>query len=277
MFQYLSIITTITGMFTLLDLFVEKRAKAKVAEYVFGFGTANLAGFEHSVITGLLSLYKVDGRLSLRRVLFRYSGMISLLIAIMSVIGTYIWRVDFLREDLTSPFQYILQTIILIPMAALVFWPFDCWSLWVTNKIFKSNVSPSLISFAGRILLDIIVTILPLIILLFGVFVVMGVFKTYIVDIEAIQGVSDINSANAVFTILVLVVFTTILLNIAGSLLITAVQLFTLGIGVSIRLTLRVTRLNQHLAMVSSAPDFPFTFIGLLCGISATVVTMILT
>jgi len=65
-------------------------------------------------------------------------------------------------------------------------------------------------------------------------------------------------------------------LNAFGSLLITFVQLLTLGVGMLLRSLLRLTRLNQGLAMVSRAHEFPFTFIGLIVGLtSACIVTIV--
>jgi len=148
MFQLLSIFTTITGLFTLLDLFVEKNAKAKVAEYVFGFGSANLAGFENNTINALLSPLKIEGRLSHKRVLFRYSGIIAILITAISFFSMFLLPVP---EDAEPIFRRIFNIIVTIPILVLIFWPFDCWSLWVTDKIFSGKQSSSLFSFIGHV------------------------------------------------------------------------------------------------------------------------------
>jgi len=264
MFQLLSIFTTITGLFTLLDLFVEKNAKAKVAEYVFGFGSVNLAGFENNTINALLSPLKIEGRVSHKRVLFRYSGIISILITIFTIVSIFILPHT---EDSKSILHEFIEAFIFLPVMALIFWPFDCWSLWVTNKIFSEKKSASLFSFIGRILLDILITLLPLAVALAGLYFFGTIMKP-------VTG----NAPETGITYWVFfIAFFFIALNVMGSLLVTFVQLLTLILGVFLRTALRVTKLNQHIAMISRAHEFPFTFIGLVLGIMGAVTTTILT
>lgn len=266
MFQLLSIFTTITGLFTLLDLFVEKNAKAKVAEYVFGFGSANLAGFEYNTINALLSPLKIDGRLSYKRVLFRYSAIIAILINVIPFFGIFLFP-EKENSDSISILNEILEVAFYIPLMTLVFWPFDCWSLWVTNKIFSVKKSSSLFSFIGRVLSDVLITLLPLAIATAGFYslvVLMGLFTENALK----TGIAYWIFYGTLFFII---------LNLLGSLLVTIAQLLTLILGVFLRAILRLTKLNQHIAMISRAHEFPFTFIGLVLGVLGAVSAVILT
>jgi len=264
MFQLISIFTTITGLFTLLDLFVEKDAKAKVAEYVFGFGNANLAGFEYNTINALLSPLKVDGRVSYKRVLFRYSGVIAILITAISFFSLFLLPEP---EEAESIFRRTFNVIVNIPIMVLIFWPFDCWSLWVTNKVFSEKKSSSLFSFIGRVLIDVLITLMPLVIASIGLYFL---FNPIVLIPE---DTSELTIAAWISTW----AFAFIFFNVIGSLLVTAVQLLTLTLGVLLRTVLRLTKLNQHVAMVSSVHEFPFTFIGLVMGVIGAVTTAVVT
>jgi len=259
--EILTIVTSIAGIFTLMDLFIEKQAKAKISEYVFGFGTADLSKFEHNVIQALLSHLRVDGRISFKRVLFRYSMVIALLISVLSFLGEFIapyFIPDYEPDDV---WKNLLESVIAIPILTIFFWPFDCWSLWVTNRIFGKHESRSFVHFLGRVLLDVFLTLLPLCILIL------------IISFISIEG--SISKESLTFTVLIsfLVI---VLANAFGSLIITAIQLLTLAVGMTLRFLMRLTRLNQGLAMVSRAHEFPFTFIGLICGVSAAAITPLL-
>jgi len=252
MIQYFSIITTITGIFTILDLFIVKEAKNKVAEYVFGFGEANLATFESQVVTALISPFKTGNRLSYAKTLFRYSLLIFTFSLISILMYGYFNDVE-MREILQNAASAwwrstkLFSTVLII--GSILCWPFDFWSLWVTNKLFIENRSSSLFGFVWRILADIILTILPLAI-------VFGLIHYLFQD----ASVSTVGGRIFVMGFIIVGA------NMVGALMITILQLATLFIGIFTRVVLRATRFNQRIAMVSRANEFPFTFIGLLCG-----------
>ncbi len=254
MLEFISIVTSIAGLFTLLDLFIEKNAKAKISEYVFGFGTADLSSFEHNVIQALLSRLRVDGRISFKRVLFRYSMVIAAILTFVGFMLEFVFQYDWIIDEEESFPLRLAEILAGFPLGIALFWPFDCWSLWVTNKIFGGNRSGSVLIFLGRTLLDITVTVLPLI-LIFGIAGYIAI-KT-----------GDPDGGFTFYIVIIFAVFS--MVNLFGSLLITMAQLLTLFVGMLLRFFLRVTRLNQGLAMVSRAHEFPFTFIGLITSLSA--------
>ncbi len=257
MIEFLTIVTSITGVFTLLDLFVEKQAKAKIAEYVFGFGEVNLRGFESNVIRALLSIYKTGDRISFRKVLFRYSGVVALITILGMILSALLGKLDFLDID---PSEFLeLSTIWELPfaivIAALMYWPFDSWSLWVTNKIFGQADHGSLIKYMIKVLVDIFVTLAPMI----------------LISIAAMYCIMQIDE-DSIFAVISSFVLTATVVNALGSLLITFVQVLTLLMGMFFRMIMRLTKLNQRIAMVSRAHEFPFTFIGLVIAISGALI-----
>lgn len=256
MFQLLTIVTTITGIFTILDLFIEENAKAKVAEFVFGFGDTNFSGFESNAIRALLSPFKINGRLSYKRIFFRYSCLISVLLTIFALFLTYVIKVDFFKSSYDSVFLEALELLVSIPLVAVLFWPFDCWSLKVTDKIFGSKQSSSALQFIGRVVADVLITLLPLALVAAGLYLL-------VVTSSVTEGTQEYTVLMAVFVGISIF----IVLNVFGSLFVTIVQLLTLGIGVFLRVILRLTKLNQHIAMISRAHEFPFTFMGLVLGV----------
>lgn len=247
MFQALTLITTITGLFTILDLFVEKNARAKVAEYVFGFGSVDLSGFEHNVIQSLLSPLKIDNKLSVRRLFFRYSLLVAALFSTIHLILVHLLNIELLQSANSTFVGDLVENIVAIPLIALIFWPFDIWSIWVTNNIFGQSESGTPIKFFFRTLKDVFMTLLPLLVI--GIFLALS-FKPLMSIYPDLTPI--------LFTIVIMFG----LVNCLGSLLITIVQLSILVTGILTRNLLKLTRINQRIAMVSRAPEFPFTFIG---------------
>jgi len=119
--------------------------------------------------------------------------------------------------------------------------------------------------------MDVLITLLPLAIASMGLYFL---FSTIIsIPENTSELISELTITESLFFWTVAFIF----FNVMGSLLVTAVQLLTLTLGVLLRAILRLTKLNQHIAMVSRVHEVPFTFIGLVLGIIGAVTTAILT
>lgn len=223
----------IVGVFSLVDVLIDKRRKAEVAWFIFGFSDLSFNRFEYSVIQGFIGIFIYDGRLSWRRVAV-FSAVLSVAFAAFMIasskngLSTAAPMQDFAKLTASMLFTTLIDFAVLHVLKA-VFW----------RRRYHPAIQ-SLLALATPILL-----ITPI--------------------LAAVASVSFAAGAGALPWVLVL---TAAILWLPSMLLISAVQVSTCLLGLALRGALMLTRLNRYTVLFIQAHDVPFTFLGVLAGLS---------
>lgn len=250
------------GIFGFLDAVVEHKYKTQVAEFVFGFHNISLTNFEGGSINGLLSVLIKNDKIVLWRV--------ALYCFVITCISLLVWSSVALANTTGENFFAVLQkyaldgrklfasqedggagitsTLLLLPILTL---PIDYFSVWITKKIFWQKRIKLYYVFP-KILLDIAISLMPILVAGFGIFLAVVVQKS---------------SMSTYFNTIIGYYLIAALIQLPSSVLINLLQISILIVGLFSRVLLVLTKLNSYTVIFSRLHEVPFSFIGLIVGL----------
>lgn len=236
------------ALFGLLDLFIEDKLRFKISEYIFGIHEITFRDFENNVIHILMSPYVKESKLQPLKVLTRYSTLGALIFCVLLASSG--------GQNSNTIVNVILINLVLFCVLTIFSWPFDMWSLKVTSFLFlkKPRTFPISIFY---IILDFAFTWAP-------AFLVAPIFKLFLWTVD-LPG-SEYFMLGAIGGLLA---------SLLTSSLVTYLQIIVIGLGVSLRLLVKLTKLNTLIAMNSKTHEYPFTFLGLITGLLVAVISLI--
>ncbi|WP_299031367.1 hypothetical protein [uncultured Sulfitobacter sp.] len=242
LFEKLGILTFWIGIFGVFDAIVDKKAKANLAEFVFGFHDKSVKDFENNVISSLLSVFVKNDKLKWKRIF-----LLSLAYSFLSVGGLGVFAYQSVESgDNPSLWVVGLFGLIFLLVVAIISFPLDIYSIYVTKRLFW-NKNNSIFGNIIKIVFDVALSLMPILI---------GVASMFFSD-----GFSFIYMAA--------------LFQFPSVLSITIIQIITLIFGIIARSTIRLTKLNQYTVLYTNLHESPFTFLGILSGTSAVIFSSI--
>jgi hypothetical protein len=232
----------IAAFFAVFDVLARDEHKRAISDFLFARRHATFRSFETNAIRALMEPFLREGKLLPRRIL-----VLSFTVCTVMLVFSF-----FLAELTIGLWQRVILYVTAIPVLALLCWPFDVFSLYVTRRMFIDR-APMFPMTVLWVICDLIVSIAPVL----AGFVAIGVYLDF--------DLADVRSAALLIPLIAFYV------NGVTSTIITILQVLTLAFGTFLRVILSVFRLFGFLADPAKLAEFPFTAIGLLTGVMTTV------
>lgn len=246
MSEFIFNISSIVGVFAILDALVKEDFKKTISSYVFGGPDIDLKTFESSTIKALLSLVLINEKLSVTKTLIYSVGFIVCLFSYIAL-SNYVKGVE-------STAEFTWQTPIAIILMGAILFPLDFLSFKITKSIFLDR-ELGLVGTVIAIFLDAALSMIAAGVILYISYQIFFQF----LFLGALTGITALGVAP--FLLLfggIVSIFSAAFINI--------VQILVLIAGVLSRAAMRLTKLNLYVLKFSDAQKAPFTFLGLLIG-----------
>lgn len=246
---------------------LSKAQKDRLADYIFGFHSADFRTFERDVIEWLLYPLTSAGRLRFHRVVL-YSFFVGIIMMVLTFGALNMMHVpdpDAITEPVAQrPYDpYIAHkvTAVLIILGAppaIFSAAYDFWSLRITQELFIRRD----LSLRGRLFaypLDIILSVMPVAI---GV-ILSNYLMQHVPMVTETSGLGSLTPSDW----LILVFTMASLLSVLSVLFVSLMQAIIITVGLALRALSKLTQLNQKIALNSAAYENPLKFVGIIVGL----------